>query len=313
MSDSLEPLDPDDIPIEHSPLERDVTRDGETVHIFIYRGPQDPGWLLEIEDELGGSTCWGDHFDTDQAALDEALQTIEEDGIHSLRVPPDDRQALRALWNVTTAQPDIAELKRTLDAPNGSVSFQRACGIFAALASTPEMRSPSEWLAMIKADRVFTDLEDVQRFTNGLMALYNEVLQSVNDADAHCCPAPEDHDAVREFCEGYVSIAISDPTALQDKQAFSKLVPLCALAGAVPDDKLRQLADAHGQDPERWLQQAREELSETVLELHADWDDARRAAAQRVQQPQRRTTPKVGRNERCPCGSGKKFKKCCAA
>jgi SEC-C motif-containing protein len=28
-------------------------------------------------------------------------------------------------------------------------------------------------------------------------------------------------------------------------------------------------------------------------------------------QPYRRATPKVGLNEPCPCGSGKKFKKCC--
>jgi preprotein translocase subunit SecA len=27
--------------------------------------------------------------------------------------------------------------------------------------------------------------------------------------------------------------------------------------------------------------------------------------------PQRRTIPKVGRNEPCPCGSGKKYKSCC--
>ena len=27
--------------------------------------------------------------------------------------------------------------------------------------------------------------------------------------------------------------------------------------------------------------------------------------------PVRRTTPKVGRNDPCPCGSGKKYKKCC--
>ncbi len=27
--------------------------------------------------------------------------------------------------------------------------------------------------------------------------------------------------------------------------------------------------------------------------------------------PVRRETPKVGRNEPCPCGSGKKYKKCC--
>lgn len=29
--------------------------------------------------------------------------------------------------------------------------------------------------------------------------------------------------------------------------------------------------------------------------------------------PLKRAAPKVGRNEPCPCGSGKKFKKCCGA
>jgi len=30
-------------------------------------------------------------------------------------------------------------------------------------------------------------------------------------------------------------------------------------------------------------------------------------------EPYRRETPRVGRNEPCPCGSGKKYKKCCGA
>lgn len=30
-----------------------------------------------------------------------------------------------------------------------------------------------------------------------------------------------------------------------------------------------------------------------------------------VNEPQKRESPKVGRNDPCPCGSGKKFKKCC--
>jgi preprotein translocase subunit SecA len=29
------------------------------------------------------------------------------------------------------------------------------------------------------------------------------------------------------------------------------------------------------------------------------------------QEPYRRTEPKIGRNEACPCGSGKKYKQCC--
>lgn len=31
------------------------------------------------------------------------------------------------------------------------------------------------------------------------------------------------------------------------------------------------------------------------------------------QEPIRRESPKIGRNEPCPCGSGKKYKKCCGA
>ena len=33
--------------------------------------------------------------------------------------------------------------------------------------------------------------------------------------------------------------------------------------------------------------------------------------AQNAQTPYRRETPKVGRNESCPCGSGRKYKHCC--
>ena len=36
-----------------------------------------------------------------------------------------------------------------------------------------------------------------------------------------------------------------------------------------------------------------------------------RAAWATVNTPYRREAPKAGRNDRCPCGSGKKFKKCC--
>ncbi len=32
-----------------------------------------------------------------------------------------------------------------------------------------------------------------------------------------------------------------------------------------------------------------------------------------VAEPVRRATPKIGRNDPCPCGSGKKYKKCCGA
>src|SRR5690349_9081693 len=73
----------DDYPVAHSPLECEVTRDGITVEICIYRGPEDPGWLLEVVDEEGGSTIWEDHLASDQEALDLAMKTIEEEGIET--------------------------------------------------------------------------------------------------------------------------------------------------------------------------------------------------------------------------------------
>jgi hypothetical protein len=78
----------DDIELIKSPLERKITRDGITVRICIYRGSEEAGWILEVEDQDGGSTVWDDRFPTDQAALDEAMQAIEADGIGSFADSP---------------------------------------------------------------------------------------------------------------------------------------------------------------------------------------------------------------------------------
>jgi preprotein translocase subunit SecA len=43
---------------------------------------------------------------------------------------------------------------------------------------------------------------------------------------------------------------------------------------------------------------------------HADFDEALGTAAPKPAQPVERHTPKVGRNDPCPCGSGKKYKHC---
>ena len=79
-------MDDDDDEIIESPLQRTVTRDGMTVEICIYRGPNTNAWVLEIEDVTGGSTVWTEQFDTDHAALEAAMKAIETDGIESFMV-----------------------------------------------------------------------------------------------------------------------------------------------------------------------------------------------------------------------------------
>jgi uncharacterized protein len=67
----------------HSPLSQRLIRDGTTVEIQIYEDGK-AAWLLEIVDEFGNSTVWNESFLTDQAALAEALNTIDREGITSL-------------------------------------------------------------------------------------------------------------------------------------------------------------------------------------------------------------------------------------
>jgi len=68
------------------------------------------------------------------------------------------------------------------------------------------------------------------------------------------------------------------------------------------------------------------EMSDAMRELHDEWLQTPREALEGKKPAEaleggrlfpdkietfRRETPKVGRNDPCPCGSGKKFKKCC--
>ena len=44
-------------------------------------GDGEGGWLLEIQDDSATSTCWIESFATEEAALAEALRTIDENDI----------------------------------------------------------------------------------------------------------------------------------------------------------------------------------------------------------------------------------------
>ncbi len=71
----------DEYRVIHSPLERRISERGVSVEVLIYHGEDDAGWILEVVDHTGGSTVWDDAFASDRAALDEALRTIEREGI----------------------------------------------------------------------------------------------------------------------------------------------------------------------------------------------------------------------------------------
>jgi uncharacterized protein len=85
------------------------------------------------------------------------------------------------------------------------------------------------------------------------------------------------------------------------------------------------LALAHEHDPDPTLQPYKEPMSTERREklvlgisvcvpaIYNYFLSRRRLPSVRHAGPHRRSSAKVGRNDPCPCGSGKKYKKCCGA
>jgi hypothetical protein len=65
-------------------------------------------------------------------------------------------------------------------------------------------------------------------------------------------------------------------------------------------------------EPERIAERQQRWAEESRTAAAEDFDDTpARAPAPEIEDPYLRKQPKIGRNDPCPCGSGKKFKKCC--
>ena len=61
-------------------IEKKITVDGKTVRIRVMEDGEG-GWLLEVVDPYGNSTCWQEPFETTTEAFDDAISAIEQEGI----------------------------------------------------------------------------------------------------------------------------------------------------------------------------------------------------------------------------------------
>jgi uncharacterized protein len=107
------------------------------------------------------------------------------------------------------------------------------------------------------------------------------------------------------WCSGYLDgVEASDVSWLDDDDGSVEdmLAPLDILAGESAPS--RRSAEARREAAEARREAARD-LVDTLIDIRDYWFDRRTSRV-----PARRDAPKVGRNERCPCGSGRKFKQC---
>ncbi len=191
-------------------------------------------------------------------------------------------------------------------------------GFLAAVISAPEMILPSQWLPIaLGGEQDWTSVETAQEALGLVMRLYDEIALDLfegHSLDPMLYPLSEDSDELdyAMWALGYLEgVDLADPawdSAGDPDEVEDLLFPFLILAGGLEHDPvLRESLALNENEQTELIASCREELATTVQEVYDFWLEKRRP------QTLRREAPKIGRNDPCICGSGKKFKHCCGA
>jgi uncharacterized protein len=201
-----------------------------------------------------------------------------------------------------------ATLRRFLEcdaAPETAMTLEQLHGFFTALISGPELVMPSEYLPAIWGDDdgpEYESLEDAQEVMTAMMQLWNEISGTLM-AKRTFTPLLDErrtNTAGVGWADGYVrGVALRHTAwrpALDDTATLDHMTRIIQLSEEGTDNAIRRTL----------LPQ----LPEAIAALHAFWL-ARRTPSGKHRSPAARASPKVGRNDPCLCGSGRKYKYCC--
>ena len=200
-------------------------------------------------------------------------------------------------------------------------------GYLTAIAIGPITLMPSQWIPGIWGPEpddapAFESKDSAQRIMGLIIQLFNGIIETLEKDPDSLAPV---------FGENRFR---GDPHVYPDAEpwalGFMQGLGLCRLAwqplfddpdGQVWLRPLQLLGSLDLSDEEESLvlfPDQREELSKqipgSIAVIYRYWLPFRQAVFEReLAKTVQRTEPKVGRNDPCPCGSGKKFKKCCGA
>lgn len=197
---------------------------------------------------------------------------------------------------------EVAELLSS----SGPRTLPFARGVFTAAATAQKPLDPTEYLPLVLGDQVPTSAT-LRRILSLLVRDANDVAASLAGGTAPV-PASTDEDVLREYCRGYVRVAQRDNGWTSNPAAFDLTLPLMVLSGYATPDTLAAIAPEAATDPVGYTKRCVQRLAGAVTSLYEFFGEARAAHARSISAA---AGEKVGRNDPCPCGSGKKLKKCC--
>lgn len=198
------------------------------------------------------------------------------------------------------SESEVAALDQQLTA-SGSASLDYARGVFCAIACGPVPVEPTTWLPWI----IGAAVPDKATLRQILELLVRDA-QSIAECLELGQPwLPDSEASLTQFCKGFTRATQSDPEWQRASDVFIKLLPIAVKAGYLDLANVERFVPESAPSANDWVSAEHEQLPERLLEIH------RYFAPRRAERRPARNE-KVGRNEPCPCGSGKKHKKCCA-
>jgi len=195
--------------------------------------------------------------------------------------------------------------------PDDAMSVEQIDGYFCALAMDANRDKARESahaiLGTTQAASVFQDEEQADRAAHLVARMWNTIVGRLDTGYAHKpilrdLDAPKAQGWARGFIAGMQANRSKWWDAFQSEDVRMFLIPILGLA--LDEGERQEGLLATPEARAEWIAM----LPATTVGLCATmWLHHERD----VQQPVRST--KVGRNEFCPCGSGKKYKRCCGS
>jgi uncharacterized protein len=200
----------------------------------------------------------------------------------------------------------------TDDMDEGIFDISTLDGFFTAIVSSPVTIPPSMWLPSLWGDfeptweneETFSEiLTLLLRHMNGIVQILMDYPDDFEPLYMERVVEDKTYTIVDEWCEGYHrGVELTSEHWVRHEEVSVLLAPIYAFT-EVTDWK----GHDYSEDEIRTIQMA---IAPSVRDIHAYWLE-RRADIPPLDQPIMCAEPKVGRNDPCPCGSGKKYKKCC--
>ena len=196
----------------------------------------------------------------------------------------------------------------------GILDVSELDGFFTAIVSGPVIVEPSQWLPVVWGDfepewgddKEFENIIPLMiRHMNGIVSTLMDQPEDFEPLYLERLVEDKSYLVVDDWCEGYIS-----GTVLAEMEGWCDVGELMEELLA----PIRAFTQATGweghESSESEVRNLQNSIAPNVRKIHAYWL-AQRSEEAAPSQPVRRSEPRVGRNDPCPCGSGKKYKKCC--